>query len=108
MEGIETSASMTRLLLQLGIRAGLLGSCWIPTYKRDKKVGIIARTMVRCCCRRLCAYPNIWCPRRNFATCQEHVEEKASAEELDPYVRLFQRHEGDLRAMFHDLGEDPG
>ncbi|CAM9911518.1 unnamed protein product [Scytosiphon promiscuus] len=39
---------------------------------------------------------------------QEHVEEKASAEELEPYVKLFQRHNGDLRAMFDDLGEDPG
>ncbi|CAM9364442.1 unnamed protein product [Ectocarpus sp. 8 AP-2014] len=39
---------------------------------------------------------------------QEHVEEKASAEELEPYERLFHQHKGDLRAMFDDLGEDPG
>ncbi|CAM9115474.1 unnamed protein product [Ectocarpus sp. 13 AM-2016] len=39
---------------------------------------------------------------------QEHVEEKASAEELEPYERLFRQHKGDLRAMFDKLGEDPG
>lgn len=39
---------------------------------------------------------------------QEHAEEKVSAAELEPYTRLFERHKGDLRAMFHDLGEDPG
>ncbi|CAM9951602.1 unnamed protein product [Ectocarpus fasciculatus] len=39
---------------------------------------------------------------------QEHVEEKTSAEELEPYERLFRQHKGDLRAMFDELGEDPG
>ncbi|CAM9483991.1 unnamed protein product [Ectocarpus sp. 12 AP-2014] len=39
---------------------------------------------------------------------KEHVEEKASAQELEPYERLFRQHKGDLRAMFDELGEDPG
>lgn len=39
---------------------------------------------------------------------QEHAEEKVSATELEPYTMLFERHKGDLRAMFDDLGEDPG
>ncbi|CAN0352123.1 unnamed protein product [Pylaiella littoralis] len=45
---------------------------------------------------------------RHADTPQEHVEEKASAEELEPYQRLFQHHEGDLRAIFNALGENPG
>jgi len=39
---------------------------------------------------------------------QEHVEEKTSPAELEPYVRLFHQHKGDLRAVFTVLGEDPG
>lgn len=39
---------------------------------------------------------------------QEHAEAKASAEELDPYRKLFEKHRGELRAIFDTLGEDPG
>lgn len=43
-----------------------------------------------------------------YRATQEHVEEKVSATDLEPYTGLFERHKGDLRAMFDDLGEDPG
>ena len=36
------------------------------------------------------------------------MEEKTSPAELEPYIELFHRHKGDIRAVFDALGEDPG
>ncbi|CAM9841509.1 unnamed protein product [Ascophyllum nodosum] len=39
---------------------------------------------------------------------QEHAEAKTLPEDLEPYRKLFHEHNGNLRAIFDDLGEDPG
>lgn len=53
--------------------------------------------------------PPSWNAESSFAIYgQEYTEEKVSAEELAPYRKLFVLHDGDLRAMFDALGEDPG
>ncbi|KAG5181309.1 hypothetical protein JKP88DRAFT_321721, partial [Tribonema minus] len=39
---------------------------------------------------------------------KEHAAGGPSADELKPIVALYERHGGDVRAIFEELGEHPG